>query len=171
MFIVYFLPFIFLYLPSPPYSYGPTGFDFSGDTYLLYCGVSAHMVPQEDDPNNSYYWLTFGSVYIFPVLLFFTHTILLLYVNRKIKSLHDRNYLNSKQKFLIHTGRLSYIVYLIQGVNLFKTLLIGILSKWNSDSVHFIIIIINYIFDLYPFTLLFFYCRYLGRSKDEKFHN
>ena len=106
MFTVYFLPFVFIYLPYPPYSYGPTGLNFSGHTYLLYCGVSANMV-NENDPNSrkiSYYWLTFGSVYIFPLFLFIIHTILLYIVKRKIRSFHDRNYLNSKQKFVIHSG-------------------------------------------------------------------
>ena len=164
MFIVYLLPFVFIYLKNPPYSYGPTGLLYKGKMYLVYCGISSNM-------KNTYFILSFISAYFFPFVLFCIHTILLYIVGKKIKSFQDRNYLNSKQKFIIHSSKISFTVYCIQAINFIKTVMIGTLSLSNNPPAQIIIIILNYLFDLYPFVLLFYYRKYLGKSKGEKINN
>ena len=116
--------------------------------------------------------MTFTSAYAFPLILFFIHSGLLWIVYKKTRSFHDRNYLNSKQKFILHSGRLSFTVYIIQAINFVKTFLTGILSIYSDNKyANIIIIVLYYLFDLYPFVFLFHYWKYLGRSKGEKVNN
>lgn len=84
------------------------------------------------------------------------HSLLLIYNRRKIgKFVIKSTYLNSKQLFLLKSGEISFIVFLIQFVNFFKFVLGFFLS-----SAYVFLLIINFFFDLYPFVLLFFYLRY-----------
>lgn len=85
IFIVYFLPFVFIYLDkdNKPYSYCPTGFYYQEKSYLLFCGLNKNAF------SGTYNFLAPISVYFFPVILFFLHAILLFVVRKKSKVFQD----------------------------------------------------------------------------------
>ena len=85
------------------------------------------------------------------------HSILLILNKKKINKFYHDDYLNSKQQFLIKSGSLGSIVFLIQGLHFFKILLglVSFISWW-----YMFILVLNFIFDCYPLLLLFFYFRY-----------
>ena len=102
-------------------------------------------------------------MYSFPIILFLVHGVLLKIISNKKKVFQDFNYLNSKQKFVIYSGILSYVVFIVQAINLVKT----ILELFGSiGQLEIFIIVLNYIFDLYPFLLLYYYRKYLGKSQN-----
>ena len=65
--------------------------------------------------------------------------------------------LNSKQKFIISSNTLSLIVFFFQFVNLIKSIFVTV-----TGASEWLVIVLNYLFDLYPFLLLIFYCRDVG---------
>lgn len=87
-------------------------------------------------------------------VLFVIHLVLVVMVRIKKRQFQNLERLNSKQKFILSANNLSLVVFVFQALNLMKYVLIAI------EGVNEIFIIgLNYFFNLYPFLLLFFYCR------------
>lgn len=62
--------------------------------------------------------------------------------------------MNSKQRFLIKSGELGFIVFSIQFIHFFKSILSLLINSYQ------VMIGINFFFDCYPFFLLYFYLKY-----------
>ena len=147
MFVLYLLPWIFIYDQSPFYYY-PTGFSCKSNLYLLLCGINPKKTYDE--------WLLMGVVYITPSVLFMVHLIFLRVVSDKKKKIKNLHKLNAKQKFVLSSNTLSLVVFFFQSMNLLKSIFISV------ELNDYVVIVINYMFDLYPFLLLFFYCKDIG---------
>lgn len=84
------------------------------------------------------------------------HGIILCHNDKKTKNFKT-DYLNSKQKFLLNSGKISIVLFFIQIINAVKFIL-SIIP--GIRDCHILLIIINFLFDLYPFVILFFYFHY-----------
>ena len=90
--------------------------------------------------------------------MFIVHSIILFRNRRRIRVFENEEYLNSKQQFILRSGKISTVVFIIQAINLIKLALSLFFS--NTSAFSWIIIVINFLFDLYPLVLLGFYLRY-----------
>lgn len=78
--------------------------------------------------------------------------------------------LNSKQKFIINSGNVSFAVFIVQLINFLKSSVISLINQsGNAESL--IIIIINFLFDLYPLFFFYKYREYLGQMDRKKLLN
>lgn len=90
------------------------------------------------------------------------HSIYLRSNRTKIKVFKNDSYLNSKQIFLIDSGKISFIVFIIQFVNFLKLFL----TFFSSNSAYYIFILIfNFLFDMYPFLLLYYFVKYTREKR------
>ena len=71
-----------------------------------------------------------------------------------IKKKEFRDLERSKQKFIVSANTLSIVAFIFQVLNLGKAFLI--IDSEVNDSF---IICLSYLFNSYPFVLLFFYCK------------
>ena len=90
--------------------------------------------------------------------MFIVHSIILFRNRRRIRVFENEEYLNSKQQFILRSGQISFIVFVIQAINLGKLTLS--LLPINNPAFSWVIIVINFLFDLYPLVLLGYYLRY-----------
>ena len=95
-------------------------------------------------------------VYLPSFVLFLIHLVLLYIVSKKRQQFEDLERLNPKQKFIVRSNKLSLIVFLFQFVNLIKSVFVT--EAWGE----WLVIVLYYLFDLYPLLLLIFYCRDVG---------
>lgn len=136
IFIVYIIPFILMYLPDPDkkksihnyhykYSYGPTGLIYEKtlfmggtkrSTLLLYCGISTNPALH----NHFLKLLSHLHVYSITFILFVVHLFFLIYNHRKISQIKNYGYFNSKQIFIIQSGTLSTVIFILQIINFAK---------------------------------------------------
>jgi hypothetical protein len=65
--------------------------------------------------------------------MFFYHALILYQNRRSIKKLTELDEINPRQFFLIKSGRLSFIIFLVQMVNSFKLILALALSKESPE--------------------------------------
>lgn len=63
--------------------------------------------------------------------------------------------MNSKQQFLIRSGNIGQILFLVQILNFFKEIM-----NTTLDDAKLFILILNYLFDLYPLLILGSYIYY-----------
>ena len=78
--------------------------------------------------------------------------------------------LNSKQKFIINSGNVSFAVFIVQLINFLKSLAISMINQ-SGNAGSLIIIVINFLFDLYPFFFFYKYREYLGQMDRKKLLN
>lgn len=145
MFVLYLLPFIFIFEESPLYYY-PTGFKLDGELFLLYCGVNPLLKEGK--------WILIIMVTIVPFILFILHFVLIIMVEIKKRKFKNLSILNSRQKFILSSSSLSLVAFVFHAVNLGKSLLVI-----DSGIDEGFIISLNYLFNFYPFVLFFFYCK------------
>jgi hypothetical protein len=84
--------------------------------------------------------------------------------------------LNSKQKFIINSGNVSFAVFIVQLINFLKSLAISLINQikdtdHSGDAESLIVIVINFLFDLYPLFFFYKYREYLGQMDRKKLLN
>ena len=80
-----------------------------------------------------------------------------------IKKKEFRDLERSKQKFIVSANTLSIVAFIFQVLNLGKAFLI--IDSEVNDSF---IICLSYLFNSYPFVLLFFYCKEIELRERKK---
>lgn len=145
------IPFAFSFIPSWPYSYGPTGYYFIGNYYFLFCGL----VIRSTEGTSILSYFHMGLI---PFGLFLVHS-LLLYKNWKsVRVFRDVEGLNRRQWFIIRSGFLSSIVFGIQVANLVKFILSAFASEY-TEGWNWFLFIVNSLFDLCPLILVAVYLK------------
>lgn len=108
-------------------------------------------------------FLEIANIYISPLFLFVVHSFILLSNRKKINKItNSLDQLTSKQLFIIKTGKISIVVFIIQGLSFLKSFL-ALIPIFSSFYTFFIIL--NYAYDFYPFIILYFYLRYTKEKR------
>ena len=108
----YLIPFIFTFIPGMPFSFGPTGYTFQGKQYLLYSGI----VAREED---YIFLVTFWMLFL-PISMFIYHISLLWGNQKRINKLKELDEINPRQFFLIKSGSISMVIFVVQILNVVK---------------------------------------------------
>lgn len=74
--------------------------------------------------------------------------------------------MNSKQKFLVRSGNIGWVIFLVQLINFIKEALNA--SSGEAYAWQIFLLIINFMFDLYPVILLVSYIYYTRLHDEEK---
>jgi len=89
----------------------------------------------------------------------FSYHIYLLYFNWRAQSeLLKLDEISPRQYFIIRSGKLSVVIFFVQFLNVGK--LIFSIWKPEGEAVDFILLIVNILFDLMAFVLIYIYCRH-----------
>lgn len=113
--IWYLIPFIFTFIEGMSFSFGPTGYKFNQTRYLLYSGI----VARSDNNSSVIVLVTFWMLFL-PVSMFIYH-ISLLWGNQKyINKLKELDEINPRQFFLIKSGKISMVIFIVQILNVVK---------------------------------------------------
>ena len=129
--IWYLVPFVMSFLEDVPFSFGPTGYKFKSTAQLFFYGG---LVNRSDNDNG-----IIGSVLVIvwmlllALILFAYHIYLLCSNRRAIKEMLQLDQLNPRQLFIIRSGRLSIVIFIVQILNVGKLIFSIVLSITQSE--------------------------------------
>lgn len=91
----------------------------------------------------------------------FIYHISLLWGNQKyINKLKELDEINPRQYFLIKSGKISMVIFVVQILNVVKLGLGFWADEGSSETIVWIVFIMNVIFDLLALLLIWIYFRY-----------
>jgi hypothetical protein len=106
---------------------------------------------------------------ILPISLFIYHIFLHYWRNQKlINDLKELDELTTRQWFLIKISKLSFVIFIVQFVNVIK-LTLGLFSDVDA-SLEYLVFVINSLFDFMALILIAIYLKYYskaGRNQEE----
>jgi len=100
-------------------------------------------------------------------LLLFAYHIYLLCVNqRHIRKLIELDEINPRQFFMIKSGRLSFVIFFVQLLNVGKLALSFVFEVVEEEGPgsQNLVFSLNVLFDLMPMILIFIYLKYYYRE-------
>lgn len=112
------------------FSYGPTGFAWGSKSLLLFCG---QCVKPDQNKGSEWVWdnvAILTILYIVPALLFFVHAYYACSVRGQVNKILNEDYLNSKQHFIIKSGKIGIVMFFVQMVNLVKEIIIIVAANF-----------------------------------------
>lgn len=122
IFTWYAVPFILVFKENVLFSFGPTGYRWSGSTdLLLYSGI----VSRDESMGGKYlvdFWM------LFPSFLMFIYHLYTIWGNkryyRRLRQLDDS--ISTIKEYLIETGQLSFWLFAVQILNFIKLVLVSL---------------------------------------------
>ena len=181
--IWYLVPFCLTLVKGMPFSFGPTGYKFQSKSQLFFYGG---LVNRSGGVGKA---LVIVWMLLLPMVLFAYHIYLLYFNNRAKNELLKLQEINPRQHFIIRSGRLSVVIFFVQFLNVGKLIFSILLDQLGNDEksenpppdplnpnkdIHpaeVILLILNILFDLMAFVLIYIYCRHYykeGRNLQER---